>query len=224
MVLDTVSFDVVPGEFVGVRGPRRSGKTTLLRVAAGIDLPDGGAVAWDGCLVAGQSRRARTRRLREVAFVAQTQDWRAAPGKPMLDHIALPLLIAGTPISEAFGAARAAAELVGAEAFVDAAPHELAPDVLTRLALARALVREPRLLIVDDPAGAGSDAEQQSLQKLLLDLARDRPAMTLLVSSREASMLRGADRIMSLDGSGHLRVPERVDARIVQFPSGSPAS
>lgn len=218
-VLDAISFDLGPGEYVGLRGPRRSGKTTLLRIAAGIELPDSGAVTWRGQEVAELPRRERTRRLREIAFVAQTQAWRAAPGKPMLDHIALPLVIAGTPVSEALAKAREAAEQVSAEGFVDAAPHELPPDALARLALARALVRDPRLLVVDDPGGGSNDAEQQALRTLLLTLARDRREMTMLVSSREVAMLRGADRIMSLDGGGLLRVPERIMGRVVPFPA-----
>ncbi|ADB50389.1 ATP-binding cassette domain-containing protein [Conexibacter woesei] len=218
-VLDAISFDLGRDEYVGLRGPRRSGKTTLLRIAAGIELPDSGAVTWCGRPVAELPRRERTRRLREIAFVAQTQAWRAAPGKPMLDHIALPLLITGTPVSEALSKAREAAVQVAAEAFVDAAPHELPPDALTRLALARALVRDPRLLIVDDPGGGSSDAEQQALRTLLVSLARGRRGMALLVGSREVTMLRGADRIMSLDGSGQLRVPERTTGRVVPFPT-----
>lgn len=219
VVLDTISFELGRDEYLGLRGPRRSGKTTLLRIAAGIELPDSGAVTWCGRPVAELPRRERTRRLREIAFVAQAQAWRAAPGKPMLDHIALPLLIAGTPVHEALATAREAAAQVAAEELVDAAPHELPPDALTRLALARALVRDPRLLIVDDPGGGGSDAEQQALRTLLVSLARDRRGMSVLVGSREAAMLHGADRVMSLDGSGVLRVPERTAGRVVPFPA-----
>jgi ABC-type lipoprotein export system ATPase subunit len=218
-VLDAVSFDIVPGEYVGVRGPRRSGKTTLLRIAAGIELADSGTVIWRGRSVAALPRRERTRRLREIGFVAQTAAWRAAPGKPMLDHIALPLLIAGVSVTEAVAKARSLAERVDAASFVDAVPHELPPDVLTRLALARALVHEPRLLIVDDPGGGGSDAERQALQKLLLALAREQRETAFLVASREVSMLRGANRVMTLDGGGRLRVPDRVSARVVPFPA-----
>ncbi|MDW5597491.1 ATP-binding cassette domain-containing protein [Conexibacter stalactiti] len=222
-MLDAISFELAPGERVGLRGARRSGKTTLLRIAAGLEDADAGVVRWRGRPVEALPRRERTRRLREIAFVAQTQDWRAAPGKPMLDHIALPLVIAGTPVVAALARAREAAEQVSAEAFVDAAPHELPPDALTRLALARALVREPRLLIVDDPGGGSGAGEQQALQTLLRSLAHDRRELTLLVSSREASALRGSDWIMSLDGRGGLRVPERPAAQIVPFPSGAPA-
>jgi putative ABC transport system ATP-binding protein len=220
LILDAISFDIVEGEYVGVRGPRRSGKTTLLRTAAGIETPQAGRISWRGRAVSELSRRKRTRWLREIAFVGQTHDWRAAPGKPMLDHVALPLVISGKPVAEALATARAVAERVGAENFV----HELPPDVLTRLALARALVRDPLLLVVDDLGGGGSDAEQQALQQQLLALMRERPQMAVLASSRDATSLRGASRVMSLDGSGQLRVPEREAAQIVQFPAGAPGS
>ena len=137
----------------------------------------------------------------------------------MLDHVALPLVISGMPVAKALATARGAAEQVGAEEFADAAPHELPSDVLTRLALARALVRDPKLLIVDDISGGSTDADQQALQQLLMTVIRERRDLAVLASSREATALRAANRIMSLDGGGRLRVPERAAAQVVPFPT-----
>ncbi|MBB4664767.1 ATP-binding cassette domain-containing protein [Conexibacter arvalis] len=218
LVLDGVSFDIAPGECVGLRGPRRSGKTTLLRIAAGIDLPDDGQVRWQGSDAVG---RRRASPLRKVAFVAQTSDWRGAPGKPMLDHIALPLLIAGRPVAEALATARAISAELGAEDYVDLPPHLLPADVLARLSLARGLVRNPKLLIADAAGDDAVDGEHLAFQQLLA-CVRARPGLALLVASREASALRGTDRIMTLDGSGRLRVPDRADARVFPFPAGAP--
>lgn len=216
LLLDRVSFDIAAGEYLGLRGPRRSGKTTLLRIAAGIDQPKQGRVAWRGVATTDLPRRKRTHRLREIAFASL--DWRGAPGKPMLDHIALPLVLDGMPLPEALAAAFAAAEELDAEHYVHAPPQELPPDALLRLALARALVRRPGLLIVDG-VGEGADAEHQTLQRQLLALVREHQQMALLVASRDATALRGADRVMSLDGSGRLRVPDCVRARVLPFPT-----
>jgi putative ABC transport system ATP-binding protein len=218
VVLDRLTLTVGAGEHVGVRGPRRSGKTTLLRIAAGIELPDEGRVVWRGGDAAAPPHRRRVRSLREVAFVGPAHDWRGAPGKPMLDHVALPLVVAGVPVGAALATARDAAEEVGAADCADAAPHELPPELLTRLALARALVRAPRLLVVDD-LGAG-EGEQPSLDALVLRLVRARPGLAVLRAAREASALRGADRTLSLEPGGRLRSLEQPLADVVRFPRG----
>jgi len=218
VVLDRLTLTVAPGEHVGVRGPRRCGKTTLLRIAAGIELPDEGHVRFhgDGSAVA-PPRRRRARAVREVAFVGPAHDWRGAPGKPMLDHVALPLVVAGVSVGAAFAAARDAAEEVGAADCADAAPHELPPELLTRLALARALVRRPRLLVVDDLGGGEAE---QPLDPLVLRLVRARPGLAVLRAARAASALRGADRTLSLEPGGRLRPVEPPLAAVVRFPRG----
>lgn len=223
-MLDAVSFDVAPGERVGLRGPRRSGKTTLLRIAAGIDLPDEGRIVWRGRVSAEGARSRRTTLVREVAFVAEASDWRGAPGKVMLDHVALPLMLAGRSVAASLAAARSTAAELGVEGYVDLPPRAVPPDVLTTLALARALVREPRLLIVDSPAAGGGDGDEHAVLQQLLACLEQRREMALLVASREATTLRAADRIVTLDGSGRLRVPERSTATVLPFPSGAPAS
>jgi ABC-type lipoprotein export system ATPase subunit len=220
-VLDDVSFDIAPGEFVGLRGPRRSGKTTLLRIAAGIDLPDAGRVTHLGSPTA-RSRGERTRLVRSVAFVPKASDWRAAPGVAMLDHLVLPLLIAGVPISAARSKARGLAHELGAEEYVDAQPSAVPAHALMRLTLARALLREPRLLIIDAPEDGMSEVEQQALQGELVRIRRRRE-VALLVASREASALRGAERVMTLDGSGRLSVPVRHRADVLAFRPGASA-
>lgn len=223
LVLDDVSFDIAPGEYVGLRGPRRSGKTTLLRIAAGIDLPDTGRVSWFGS-PAGLSRGERTRWLRATAFVPKASDWRGAPGVPMLDHLALPLVVGGVSVAEAKAKARALAADMGAEDYVDAAPNTLPAHALMRLALARALLRDPRLLIIDALEDGMSEVEQQTLHGDILARIRERREIALLVASREASVLRGAERVMALDGTGRMRVPARRQADVLPFRSGDAGS
>jgi ABC-type ATPase involved in cell division len=211
-VLDGVSFELAPGEFVGLRGPRRSGKTTLLRIAAGIDRPDAGSVRCLGTDLATMPARERARWLRAVGFAPQA--WRAARGKPVIDHVALPLLVDGCSLRAAMIRAHEAIERVGAAEHADAAPHELPPDAMTRVSLARASVRRPRLLVVDDP-GPPAAGERAPISDLLHELAGD--GMGVLVAGRDVASLHGAHRIMSI-GNGSLRVHEPPAATVVPFP------
>lgn len=148
-VLNDVSLELWPGEIVAILGPRRSGKTTLLRVAAGIEAPAAGSVRLDGEALGALRGSARTRRLRAVGYAPK--EWRVARGKPVLDHVALPLLADGRPLLTALAQAHEALERVGAPHCAGAHVEELAPADGPRVALAQALVREPRVLLVDEP-------------------------------------------------------------------------
>jgi predicted ABC-type transport system involved in lysophospholipase L1 biosynthesis ATPase subunit len=216
-VLDGVSFALETGEHVGIRGPRRTGKTALLRIAAGLDAPSAGTVHWRGHDLTCAPARDRVRWLREIGFAPRTL--RAAQGKPVVDHVALPLLVDGVPLRSAMQRAHAALERVGAAEHAEAGPHELRPGAMTRVAIARAIVRGPRLLIVDEPGASPARGERDELHALLAGLAREH-GLGLLVAARELASLHGADRLLSL-GDGHLREHERPPAPVVPIRGGA---
>ncbi len=91
LVLDGVSLKIEAGASVGVYGTRRSGKSTLLRLAAGIVLPDSGSVDFEGHDMAAMSAGARGRLLREAIAFMSAEDWRAHPGETVVDHVATSL-------------------------------------------------------------------------------------------------------------------------------------
>jgi putative ABC transport system ATP-binding protein len=216
-MLDDVSLDVWPGDVVAIWGLRRSGKTTLLRVAAGIEIPDAGTVRIGGYDLARLSRADRTRCLRQVGYAAK--EWRVAAGKPVLDHVALPLLAEGRPLATAMAKAYEAVDRVGASACVDAYLHDLLPADMTRMALAQALVRDPLLLLVDEPGAAVAPEEREALLRLLRSLVADSPELALVLTSRDVAGLGGAPRVMSI-GDGQLRSFE-TPAEILPFPTRS---
>jgi putative ABC transport system ATP-binding protein len=153
-VLRDVSLDVHPGEFVGIYGQRASGKTTLLRVAAGFEPPDDGIASFEGMDLAGLSRNRQAQLHREeIGWVE-----RAGPrseGLVMRVYVALPLYRTVGPV-EAQRRALAALAKVGAADAADARWSSLSDTARSLVAIAEALVREPRLLVVDDPtAGLG---------------------------------------------------------------------
>jgi ABC-type methionine transport system ATPase subunit len=215
-VLDAVSFEVWPGEIVAILGPRRAGKTTLLRVVAGIEAPDGGDVLLDGERLAALPASARTRRLRAVGYAPKT--WRVARGKPVLDHVALPLLAERRPLVTAHAKAYEALERVGASHCAGATAEELAPGDETRVALAQALVREPRLLLVDEPGTLAAPEERDELLRLLRTIAVEDARLALVITARDVAGVAGAGRVLTLD-RGVLRgarVPPSAD--VVPFP------
>lgn len=220
-VLEDVTFEVWPGELIAILGPRRAGKTTLLRIAAGIEVPDAGAVRIDGDVLDALGSSARTHRLRTVGFAPKT--WSVARGKPVLDHVALPLLAEGHPLVTAHAKAHEALERVGAAHCVGVLAHELAPADETRAALAQAIVREPRLLLVDEPGVLATPEEREELLDLLRELARERPRLALVVTSRDVTGIAGARRIATL-GEGVLRgTSGPSSADVLPFPGGASA-
>jgi len=214
-VLRDVSFALWPGELVAILGPRRAGKTTLLRIAAGLERPDAGSVRLDGRALDELPAGERTRRLRAVGLAPK--HWRVARGKPVLDHVALPLLAEGRPLMTAMAKAHEAIERVGAGDCASAAVDELAPGEEARVALAQALVREPRLLLVDEPGVLAAPDEREKLLALLRAIAAERPKLALLVTARDVTGVTGASRVLTLDAGALRGAPGPAGAAVLPF-------
>lgn len=219
-VLDGISFALWPGEVVAILGPRRSGKTTLLRVAAGVEAPDGGVVRLDGEALGGLSSAARTRRLRAVGFAPKS--WRVARGRPVLDHVALPLLAEGRPLVTALAKAHELLERLGAAHCAGAHADELAPADEARVALAQALVRDPRVLLADEPGAMAAPEDREELLRLLRSVAAERPQLALLIAARDVAGITGAGRVLTLGDGGLRGAAEPAVADVLPFPSPTP--
>jgi ABC-type glutathione transport system ATPase component len=196
VVLDRVSFEVQIGACVGVYGARREGKSTLLRIAAGIELPDEGVVCFEGRDLGRMGMVERGRLLRgKIAFMA-AGDWRPNPGDSVVEHLATSLGSGGLSVREAKRRALRALDRVGVGA---GCAEDLAGSLglveRTRVMLARALVWEPRLLIVDEPALMPSLGDRDRFYALLRSAARERK-MALLLASEEMAALQGARPLM----------------------------
>lgn len=219
VVFDCFDLDVEAGDLVGVWGERRSGKSTLLRLAAGVEAPDQGIVRFDGRDLAAMSESDRSAlRLSEIGMAIASSD----NGVPLadrsttvLEQVALPLIFKGLSRREAATVAHRHLRTVDAADCAHAAPFELRAGEGTRVALARALVREPRLLLVDEPAITHSPGERESIRELLHDLSRQFE-LAMLVASEEVSMMAGAPRILSV-GDGRVISNERPGT-VVPFP------
>ena len=216
-VLNHVSLKIEAGISVGVYGTRRSGKSTLLRMAAGIVLPDSGAVCFDGRDMTKMSAGDRARLLRGAVAFMSADDWRAHPGETVVDHVATSLGSEGLTMREARRRALRILDQVGVGAV---GAQEIAGSLSltdrTRVMLARAMAREPRLLILDEPALMPNLGDRDRFYALLRSAAQQR-RITLLVASEEIAALQGVSVLMSIADGELCSTEER--GTVVSLPS-----
>jgi ABC-type sulfate/molybdate transport systems ATPase subunit len=217
-VLDGVSLEIDQGDFVGVWGPARSGKSTLLRVMAGIEQPDSGKVGFNGRLLSGMSVRERAHQLRSGGIALVRADWRTEIVRPVVDLVATACGSDGTRRSEARVRARKALALVDAGDCADIEANELTLGERLRVALAMGLVREPRLLLVDEPAVLPNPLESDDLYALLRSLGEQRD-LAVVIASESLEALTGAWRTMAVS-SGEVRSMDESGV-LVRFPGTS---
>jgi ABC-type lipoprotein export system ATPase subunit len=222
-VFEDVSFGVDVGDYVGVHGERLSGKTTLLLLCAGLDQPDCGVVRFKGRAFADLTRRERERLLqRELAFVScpfeQNRIERSTTRSAVVDHVARPLRADGVRPRHARSRATELLEELRGMRFKDAWVHELSPGELTFVTVARSVIRNPALLLVDEPELSPNPAERDAVRALLAALG-DRPDLTLIVASQTVAALRSARRIFGA-GQGSIRTDE-LRGEVVRLPTSA---
>ena len=186
IALHDVTLEIEAGELVGVWGRRRSGRSTLLRVVAGLEAPDEGVVRIDG--------RAPSAARAQVGFCRRS--FRAADGATVLEQLSTGQLTRGASLKEARAQARGALARLGAQHSAPLRPAELDAAEAIRVAIARALVREPRLLVIDEPTLGLDLAVRDEILALLRGLAGE--GVAVLYSATDTSALTGADRALSL--------------------------
>jgi predicted ABC-type transport system involved in lysophospholipase L1 biosynthesis ATPase subunit len=218
LVLDGVSLEIDPGDSVGMWGPKRSGKSTLLRVMAGIEQPDSGHVCFEGRALQAMSARERARQLRHGGIALVSSEWRTQIVRPVIELVATACASDGTPMREARALARKALARVDAAGCTDVRTDRLTLGERLRTALAMALVREPRLLLVDEPAVLPSPLEANELLLLLQSLGHE-GELAVVIASENLAALSGATRTMAVS-SGEVRSMDR-DGVVVRLPSPS---
>jgi NitT/TauT family transport system ATP-binding protein len=177
MALKDISLDIEVGEFLGILGPSGCGKSTFLRVVADLINPTSGALQVMG--VTPETARLR----RDIGFVFQ--DAALLPWRSALQNVELPLEVAKgkTRLTKAARATpRELLELVGLKGSENAFPHELSGGMRQRVSIARALVSDPRILLMDEPFGALDEITRNRLNEQLLRIWREMGMTVLFVT------------------------------------------
>jgi putative ABC transport system ATP-binding protein len=203
-VLDDLSFEVPAGRAIAIVGRSGSGKSTLLNLAAGIDVPSAGEVLADGRDLARLSERERTAFRRDrVGLVFQF--FHLLPHLSVRENVALPAFIAGIAAAEFEPRVHELLERVGLADRADDDIAKLSGGEQQRIAICRALVRRPRLVLADEPTGNLDDTSATTVMDLLLALVRDEGA-TLLCATHSAETAGRTDETWQLHG-GRLEQP-----------------
>jgi len=201
-VLADVDLDVQRGEFVAVTGRSGTGKSTLLNLASGIDAPDTGTIVLDGVELTALSERERTlKRRTAVGFVFQF--FNLIPTLSVAENLMLPLELIGSPAQIARARVDAMLERVDLRSRAASFPDRLSGGEQQRVAVARALVHEPHIVLADEPTG-NLDAETgRMVLALLEEMSRD-ANRTLVIVTHSEEAAGHADRVLALE-DGHIR-------------------
>jgi spermidine/putrescine ABC transporter ATP-binding subunit len=188
VAVDGIDLEVRPGEFLTLLGPSGSGKTTTLRMVAGFMAPTSGAIEIDG---SDMTRVPPYRR--DVGMVFQ--NYALFPHMTAAENVAFPLRMRHRPAAEIKRRVADALELVKLGSFGDRYPRQLSGGQQQRIALARAVVFEPRLLLMDEPLGALDRKLRESLQLEIIRVSRQLGATVLYVTHDQEEALVMSDRI-----------------------------
>lgn len=198
-VLKGVNLSIKKGEVISIVGPSGAGKTTLLQLMGTLDKPSGGTIRFNGEELGKMSEgKLATFRNRHIGFVFQFHQ--LLPEFTALENIVIPALIAGRKRKEAEQEAMELLRIMGLEERAGHKPSEMSGGENQRVAVARALINHPDVILADEPSGSLDSRNKEELHRLFFDL-RDRLGQTFIIVTHDETLAAYTDRtIRMVDG------------------------
>lgn len=195
-VLKGIDLHIDKGEVVSIVGPSGAGKTTLLQIIGTLDKPDSGDIIIDGTDVRKLGAKKLSEfRNRRIGFVFQFHQ--LLPEFTAVENVMLPAFIAGMSKSEAKKRAMELLDFMGLSDRADHKPNELSGGEKQRVAVARALVNRPAVILADEPSGSLDSKNKDELHRLFFDL-RDRTGQTFVIVTHDESLAKITDRTIEM--------------------------
>lgn len=196
-VLRGVSLSVGEGEIVSIVGASGAGKTTLLQILGTLDRADSGSLLIDGVEVLSLGERATAElRNQKIGFVFQQHQ--LLPEFTALENVCVPALIGGKSFAEAKGRGLELLRLLGLEERQSHKPSQLSGGECQRVAVARALMNEPKVIFADEPSGSLDTKNKDELHKLFFDL-RAKLGQTFVIVTHDVELAERADRMITIE-------------------------
>ena len=195
-VLKGIDLEIIKSEIVSIVGPSGAGKTTLLQIMGTLDEPDAGTVEIDGTVVSRMKEKELSAfRNKNIGFVFQFHQ--LLPEFTALENVMIPAFIAGVSSKEANERAVKILEFMGLADRASHKPNELSGGEKQRVAVARALINDPAVILADEPSGSLDTHNKEDLHQLFFDL-RDRLGQTFVIVTHDEGLAKITDRTVHM--------------------------
>ena len=195
-VLKGIDLEINKGEIISIVGPSGAGKTTLLQIMGTLDEPDAGVVQIDGTVVSRMKEKELSAfRNKNIGFVFQFHQ--LLPEFTALENVMIPALIAGVSSKEANDRAMKILDFMGLVDRASHKPNELSGGEKQRVAVARALINDPAVILADEPSGSLDTHNKEDLHQLFFDL-RDRLGQTFVIVTHDEGLAKITDRTVHM--------------------------
>jgi lipoprotein-releasing system ATP-binding protein len=195
-VLKSVNVEIKQGEVVSITGPSGAGKSTLLQLLGTLDIPQNGSVSYDGVELSSlKSRKLASFRNQNIGFIFQFHH--LLPEFTAIENVCMPAFILGMSKKEAKVRAEELLELLGLKGRMEHKPNELSGGEQQRVAVARALMNNPKVIFADEPSGNLDTDNAEELHKLFFKL-RDELGQTFVIVTHNERLAAMADRVIQM--------------------------